>query len=129
MTSCVDSRAGIFIGRPYYPYTVRMAIAATPSPPYYAVIFTSLRTAGDKGYGKMAEAMESLAATQPGFLGIESARDGLGITVSYWASLEAIAAWKANATHLVAQQRGRDTWYEEFKVRICRVERDYAFAR
>ena len=106
-----------------------MTIAATPAPPYYAVIFTSLRTAGDNRYGKMAEAMEKLAATQPGFLGIESARDGLGITVSYWESLEAIAAWKANAKHLVAQQYGRDTWYEEFKVRICRVERDYAFAR
>lgn len=111
-----------------------MAIAATPSPPYYAVIFTSLRTAGDRGYGKMAEAMEKLAATQLGFLGIESVRDelgrdGLGITVSFWESLEAIAAWKANATHLVAQQRGCDTWYEEFKVRICRVERDYSFAR
>ena len=106
-----------------------MTIAATPAPPYYAVIFTSLRTPGDKGYGKMAELMETLAATQPGFLGIESARDGLGITVSYWESLEAIAAWKANATHLVAQQRGRDTWYEEFKVRICRVEREYSFAR
>jgi len=106
-----------------------MAIAATPSPPYYAVIFTSLRTAGDNGYGKMADAMEKLAATQTGFLGIESARDGLGITVSYWESLAAIAAWKANATHLVAQQRGRDTWYGEFKVRICRVERDYAFDR
>jgi len=129
MTSCVDSQAGIFFGRPSYPYTVRMAIAATPAPPYYAVIFTSLRTAGDNGYGKMAEAMETLAATQPGFLGIESARDGMGITVSYWASLEAIAAWKAHATHLVAQQRGRATWYEEFKVRICQVERDYAFAR
>ena len=129
MTSCVDSQASIFFGCPYYPYTVRMAIAATPAPPYYAVIFTSLRTAGDNRYGKMAEAMEKLAATQPGFLGIESARDGLGITVSYWASLEAIAAWKANAKHLVAQQHGRDTWYEEFKVRICRVERDYAFAR
>ncbi len=77
----------------------------------------------------MAAAMEKLAATQPGFLGIESARDGLGITVSYWESLEAIAAWKANATHLVAQQRGRDTWYEGFKVRVCRVERDYTFAR
>jgi len=106
-----------------------MAIAATPSPPYYAVVFTSLRTDGDNGYGKMAEAMEKLAATQKGFLGIESARDGLGITVSYWESLEAIAVWKANATHLVAQLRGRDTWYEEFKVRICRVERDYAFDR
>jgi heme-degrading monooxygenase HmoA len=106
-----------------------MTIAATPAPPYYAVIFTSLRTAGDNGYGKMAEAMEKLAATQTGFLGIESSREGLGITVSYWESLGAIAAWKANATHLVAQQRGRDTWYEEFKVRICRVERDYAFPR
>jgi heme-degrading monooxygenase HmoA len=106
-----------------------MTIATTPAPPYYAVIFTSLRSDGDNGYGKMAEAMETLAATQSGFLGIESARDGLGITVSYWESLEAIAAWKANAKHMVAQQRGRDTWYEEFKVRICRVERDYSFAR
>ncbi|HKN22530.1 MAG TPA: antibiotic biosynthesis monooxygenase [Terracidiphilus sp.] len=129
MTSSVDSLTGTFFGRPCYPYTVRMAIAATPSPPYYAVIFTSLRTADDSGYGKMADAMEKLAATQPGFLGIESAREGLGITVSYWESLDAIAAWKANAKHLVAQRRGRDTWYEEFKVRICRVERDYAFAR
>ncbi len=106
-----------------------MSIAATPAPPYFAVIFTSLRTPGDNGYGKMAAAMEKLAATQPGFLGIESARDGLGITVSYWESLAAIAAWKANAQHLVAQRCGHDTWYEEFKVRICLVERDYAFAR
>jgi heme-degrading monooxygenase HmoA len=106
-----------------------MSIATTPAPPYYAVIFTSLRTEGDRGYGRMAEAMEQLAAQQSGYLGIESARDGLGITVSYWESLEAIAAWKQNAAHLVAQQSGRDTWYEEFKVRICRVERDYTFAR
>jgi heme-degrading monooxygenase HmoA len=77
----------------------------------------------------MAEAMEKLAATQPGYLGIESARDGLGITVSYWESLESIAAWKRNAQHLVAQERGRGSWYEEFKVRICRVERDYEFRR
>src|SRR5580693_8351395 len=81
-----------------------MTIAATPAPPYYAVIFTSLRTTGDNGYGKMAEAMEKLAATQPGFLGIESAREGLGITVSYWESLESIAAWKQNAQHLVTQE-------------------------
>ena len=104
-----------------------MAIAQTPAPPYFAVIFTSTRTEGDIGYAKMAEAMEKLAAAQPGFLGIESARDSLGITVSYWDSLESIAAWKQNARHLVAQQRGRDTWYEAFKVRVCRVERDYAF--
>lgn len=106
-----------------------MAIAATPAAPYYAVIFTSLRTEGDNGYGKMAEAMEKLAATQPGYLGIESARDGLGITVSYWESLESIAAWKQKAQHLVAQERGRERWYEEFKVRICRVEREYDFRR
>jgi heme-degrading monooxygenase HmoA len=106
-----------------------MKIAATPAAPYYAVIFTSLRTEGDNGYGRMAEAMERLAAEQPGFLGIESARDELGITVSYWESLESIAAWKQNSRHLVAQQRGRDAWYEEFKVRVCRVERDYDFER
>lgn len=106
-----------------------MKIARTPAPPYYAVVFTSLRTEGDLGYGRMADTMEKLAATQPGFLGIESARDGLGITVSYWESLDSIAAWKRNAQHLVAQQRGRDTWYEEFKVRICRVERDYDFRK
>lgn len=106
-----------------------MTAAATPAVPYYAVIFTSIRTDGDNGYEKMSNAMVQLAAQQPGFLGVESARDGLGITVSYWESLEAIAAWKQNTAHLVAQQRGRDTWYETFKVRICRVERDYAFAR
>jgi heme-degrading monooxygenase HmoA len=73
----------------------------------------------------MADAMVRLASTQPGFLGIESAREGLGITVSYWDSLASIAAWKQHSAHLVAQRRGHEAWYEEFKVRICRVERDY----
>src|SRR5580700_4117034 len=104
-----------------------MPIAATPKPPYYAVIFNALRTPGDAGYAAMADAMVALAARQPGFLGIESAREELGITVSYWESLEAIAEWKQNSAHLVAQQRGRDLWYQGFKVRICRVERDYDF--
>jgi heme-degrading monooxygenase HmoA len=103
-----------------------MTIAITPAPPYYAVIFTSTRTGEDSGYEAMSDAMVSLAAQQPGFLGIESARDSLGITVSYWDSLEAIAAWKQNSAHLVAQQRGRELWYQAFTTRICRVERDYA---
>jgi heme-degrading monooxygenase HmoA len=100
-------------------------IAETPAPPYYAVIFTSLRTVGDKGYGDMAEKMLALAAQQPGFLGIESARASIGITVSYWASLEAIAHWKQQADHQFAQQLGREVWYSQFKVRIAKVERDY----
>ena len=98
--------------------------------PYYAVIFTSQRTAAyDAGYSAMAEKMTSLAADQPGFLGVESARgaDGLGITVSYWESRAAIAAWKAHAEHLVAQQMGRETWYSSFRLRVCRVEHDVAF--
>ncbi|AEM70205.1 MAG: antibiotic biosynthesis monooxygenase [Muricauda sp.] len=95
--------------------------------PYYAVIFTSLRTEGDQGYAKMAEEMETLARKQPGFLDIESARDGLGITVSYWESLEAIADWKANMDHKQAQKNGIKTWYSWYKVRICRVEREYEF--
>jgi heme-degrading monooxygenase HmoA len=106
-----------------------MSIARTPEPPYYAVIFTSLRTEGDDGYGQMADRMVELASQQPGYLGVESAREGLGITVSYWASLEAIANWKTQARHLVAQRLGKEKWYAAFQLRVCRVERDYGFER
>lgn len=102
------------------------SIAKTPAPPYYAVIFTSLRTDVEDGYGAMAERMVALAAQQPGFLGVESARDGVGITVSYWTDLESIRAWKANAEHLEAQRLGHQKWYASFKTRIAKVERDYA---
>lgn len=95
--------------------------------PYYAVIFSSLRTEVDEGYGQMAQEMEELAQQQPGFLGVESARDGLGITVSYWDSLEAIANWKANMDHIQAQRNGIKKWYSWYKTRICRVEREYEF--
>lgn len=104
-------------------------IAKTPRPPYYAVIFTSERTDGDNGYAEMAEEMVKLASTQPGFLGIESVRDGLGITVSYWESLEAIQNWKQNERHLIAQRRGKSDWYLRYKTRICKVERDYEFEK
>jgi len=100
-------------------------IAATPKPPYYAVIFTSYRTDGDNGYGDMATKMVELAAQQPGYLGIESAREDLGITVSYWSDLESIQNWKANIEHKQAQKSGHEKWYSSFKVRISKVERDY----
>jgi heme-degrading monooxygenase HmoA len=102
-------------------------IAKTPKPPYYAVIFTSLRTEGERGYGHMAARMAELAAQQPGYLGMESARtaDGLGITVSYWSSEEAIAAWKAHAEHRIAQETGQRVWYYDYCVRVAKVERDY----
>ena len=106
-----------------------MSIAKTRAAPYYAVIFTSIRTSGDNGYGNMADAMLEAAAKQPGYLGIESAREDLGITVSYWDSLESIAEWKKDSMHLMAQQAGRDKWYESYKIRICLVERDYEFTR
>lgn len=93
--------------------------------PYYAVIFTSTRTKGDNGYTEMASKMEELAKQQPGYLGIESARDEIGITVSYWESLEAIANWKANTDHVMAQKKGMKDWYMWYKVRICLVEREY----
>lgn len=100
-------------------------LANTPKPPYYAVIFTSTRTEGDNGYSEMADRMLALAMQQPGFLGVESAREDVGITVSYWADIASIKDWKANTEHLTAQQKGRKHWYEEFKVRISKVERDY----
>ncbi|APC17962.1 hypothetical protein BLL42_20315 [Pseudomonas frederiksbergensis] len=106
-------------------------IANTPSPPYYAVIFTSLRTTADQGYEQAAQRMVELARDQPGFLGVESARgeDGLGITVSYWSSEEAILAWKQHAEHSATRERGRASWYEAFHTRVCKVERAYAFER
>ncbi|MCE8003158.1 antibiotic biosynthesis monooxygenase family protein [Billgrantia ethanolica] len=101
--------------------------ANTPPPPYYAVIFTSIRTEEDNGYGLMAERMVELAAQQPGFLGIESARDELGVTVSYWQDLESIQRWKQQVEHREAQRLGRSEWYAAYKVRIAKVEREYSF--
>jgi heme-degrading monooxygenase HmoA len=106
-------------------------ITQTPKPPYFAVIFTSVRTnSASELYGSTAEKMVELATSQTGYLGHESARDAntkLGITVSYWQSLEAIKIWKQNAEHLIAQEQGRTAFYESYETRICRVERDYRF--
>jgi heme-degrading monooxygenase HmoA len=101
--------------------------AALPEPPYYAVIFSSLRTASDAGYAAMAERMVELAAGQPGFLGVESTRgaDGFGITVSYWSTLDAISHWRAHAEHQVAQETGKTLWYEHYELRIALVEKAY----
>lgn len=99
--------------------------ASLPAPPYFAVIFSSRRRDGDHGYENMAEHMLALAHQQAGFLGAEGARndDGFGITVSYWASREAITAWKAHVDHVVAQDMGRQRWYADYQVRIAQVER------
>ena len=94
---------------------------------YYAVIFTSTRTEVEAGYAEMAIKMVELAKAQPGFIGMESARSEIGITVSYWESLEAIQNWKANMEHLEAQEKGKTTWYKNYKVRIAKVEREYEF--
>jgi heme-degrading monooxygenase HmoA len=105
-------------------------IAKTPEPPYYAVIFTSTRTSVAEGYAETSAEMQRLAALQPGYLGIESARDeSLGISVSYWRDLESIRAWKAVLEHQRAQSQGRTAWYQAYETRIARVERDYGFAR
>ena len=96
---------------------------------YYAVIFTSTQTKQTFGYEEMALKMESLAKKQNGFIGIESARNSIGITISYWESLEAIKEWKTNYDHLVAQKKGLEEWYESYKVRICKVEREYEFEK
>ena len=101
-------------------------IANTPPPPYYAVIFTNLRTELDEGYGETAARMVELAEQQPGFLGVESVRDSVGITVSYWKDLDSIKRWKANVEHIEAQKRGRKKWYAAFTTRIAKVEREYS---
>jgi heme-degrading monooxygenase HmoA len=100
--------------------------ATTPKPPYYAVIFTSVRHDSDNGYGEAAKQMLELASLQPGFLGFETARQEIGISVSYWSTLEAIKTWKANVTHRQVQGRANE-WYKSFRVRVCHVEREYGF--
>jgi heme-degrading monooxygenase HmoA len=100
-------------------------IADTPSPPYYAVIFSSHRNDAIEGYAETAARMVELATEQPGFLGVESAREDLGITVSYWSDLESIKRWKTHAEHRVAQKMGMQKWYSSYKTRIALVERDY----
>ena len=107
-------------------------LASTPEPPYVAVIFSSLRsTEDDEGYAAMAQEMERLAPQQPGYLGIESARDreGRGITVSYWRSAEDAKNWGAVADHAYAQRLGRTRWYRAYRVRVAEVRREYGFSR
>jgi len=102
-----------------------------PEPPYYVVVFTSVRTDGDNGYAQRSQEMFRLAAGQPGFLGVDSARGagGLGITVSYWRDEESISAWRAQADHARTRAHGRAHWYEAFTVNVARVERSYTFTR
>ena len=100
-------------------------IAKTPTPPYYAVIFTSIRSEDEQGYAEMSANILELVSLQPGFLGVESAREDLGITISYWTDIDSIKNWKANLDHKEAQRLGHEKWYESFKVRISKVERDY----
>jgi heme-degrading monooxygenase HmoA len=104
-------------------------LANTPPPPYYAAIFSSIRTEVDEGYAATAARMVELAQQQPGFLGIESAREQTGITVSYWESEEAIRAWHTNAEHQLAQREGYRIFYQSFRLRVAKVERAYEFER
>ncbi len=96
---------------------------------YYAVIFTSKKTVNIKGYNEMSKEMESLAKKQPGYLGLDSAHNEIGITISYWDNLEAIKNWKKNLKHQTAQKYGKEKWYSQYHVRICKVEREYSFTK
>jgi heme-degrading monooxygenase HmoA len=98
-------------------------------PPYYAVIFTSVKTETTEGYYEMAEKMIDLAQQQEGFLGMESARETIGITVSYWKDLESIKQWKQHIDHLEAQYKGIHSWYKSYTTRIALVEREYSFEK
>jgi heme-degrading monooxygenase HmoA len=104
-------------------------IANTPKPPYYAVIFSTVRTNVEDGYNEMAERMEHLAKQQEGYLGIETARNEVGITISYWESLDAILKWKNNSEHIIARKLGKELWYKKYQLRICKVEHEYGYQK
>lgn len=100
-------------------------------PPYYAVVFTSVRPDGAEGYAETAQRMLELVKEVPGFLGYESAKTpgGLGISVGYFRDEEAIAAWQRDMEHQAAQKRGRVEWYDSYSVHVAKVERSYSFER
>ena len=98
--------------------------AKTPQPPYYAVIFTTVKSDNQTGYAEMNARMYELAQQQKGYLGIESAKGEIGLSVTYWETLEDIVNWRNNAEHKLAQAEGYATWYQAFATRVCRVERD-----
>jgi len=98
-------------------------------PPYYAVIFSTTLSDDTEGYYEMAEKMDNLAKEQDGYLGVESTRSNVGITVSYWESLDAIVKWKNNVEHTEARNKGRERWYKKYQLRICKVEREYGFEK
>ncbi|MGW5055390.1 antibiotic biosynthesis monooxygenase family protein [Actinokineospora sp. NPDC004072] len=104
-------------------------LATTPEPPYYAVIFTSLLTPDTAGYAEAAEQMFALVKAMPGYLGAESARDGVGITVSYFRDEPAIARWREHPDHVATRERGRAQWYEAYELRVARVERAYRWRK
>ncbi len=95
--------------------------------PYYAVIFTSIQTEDATGYAETSVEMEKLASQMQGYLGMDHARSEIGITISYWKTLEDIARWKAQKDHLEVQKKGKSQWYEQYRIRICKVEREYSF--
>ena len=104
-------------------------IAQTPAPPYYVVVFTIVHSEKLDGYEEMGGKMVELASQQPGFLGLEYGIADAELTISYWESLESISQWRQNAEHIIAINKGRDEWFQSFKVRIAKVERDYEFSR
>ena len=104
-------------------------LAKTPKTPYYAVVFSTVRTSVEEGYLETADRMEELAKQQEGYLGIESAREEIGITVSYWESLDAILKWKNNTEHTLARKLGKELWYEKYQLKICKVEHEYGFEK
>ncbi|MCT4697940.1 antibiotic biosynthesis monooxygenase family protein [Tenacibaculum haliotis] len=99
------------------------------TPPYYAVVFTTVLSENQEGYEDMNKRMVELAKQQEGYLGAESARSEVGITVSYWRSLDAITKWKNNLLHIEAREKGREKWYTKYQLRICKVEREYGFEK
>jgi len=104
-----------------------MSLANTPKPPYYAVIFSSIRENDDSEYNVMAKKMDSMAKEQSGYLGFETVSGEIGLSISYWESLEAIRQWKKNVDHLEAQNKGKTSWYKSYRVRITKVEHEYSF--
>ena len=104
-------------------------ISNTPSPPYVCAVFTSIRTEINEGYEQMNDILFKEINKVSGYLGNETFRDkdGFGVNVSYWKDMKSLKYWRDNELHKKAQALGKSKWYKEYKLRICKVERNYEF--
>jgi len=95
-----------------------------------AVIFEVWPKADHKqDYLDTAQGLKARLEAAPGFISIERfeslVESGKILSLSFFESEEAVAAWRNTLEHRKAQVQGRRVYFENYRLRIASVQRDY----